>query len=122
VDDTWSGFHLKNTQCNKPTVTLLSKSHSLVNNEQNIFVHNSDNKDFDITNNKHHVGNGQGQVADAGNLKRLVESELDDKQNNMGCEESGIEAHEVNENGSEICTETPRVEESGNSYDLKSSL
>jgi len=121
VDDTWSGFHLKNTQCNKPTVTLLSQSHSLVNNEQNIYVHNSDSKDFEITNNKYHVGNGQGQVADIGNFKRLVESELDDKQNNMGCEESGIEAHEPNEDGSEICTKTPRAKESGDSYDLKSS-
>jgi hypothetical protein len=113
VNDTWSGFHLKNTQCNKPTITLLSKSHSLVKNEQNIYVHNSDSKDFDITNNKYLVGNGQGQVTDTGNLKRLVESELDDKHNNVGCEESGIEAHEPNEDGSEICAETPQVEESG---------
>lgn len=118
VDDTWSGFHLKS---NKPTVMLLSKSHSLVNNEQNIYVHNSSNKDFDITNNKYHLGIGQSQVADTGNLKGLVESELDDKQNNMGCEESGKEACELNEDGSEICTETPRVEESGDSYDLKNS-
>jgi len=118
---TWSGFHLKRTRSNKPTVKLLSKSHSLVNNEQNIYVHNSDSKDFDITNNKYRVGNRQSQVADTGNLKELVESELDDKENNMGCEESGIEACEPNEDGSEICTETPRVEESGDSYDLKSS-
>lgn len=107
VDDTRSGFHLKNTQCNRPTVTLLSKSHSLVNNEQNIYVQNSDSKDFDITNNKYRVGNGQGQVADTGNLKGLVESELENKQNNMGCEESGIVACEPNEDGSEINTETP---------------
>jgi len=107
-------------QCNKPTI-MLSKSHSLVNNEQNIYVHNSDSKDFDITNNKYHVGNGQGQVADTGNLKRLVESELDDKQISVGCEEFGIEAHEPNVDGSEICTETPQVEEFGDSYDLKSS-
>jgi hypothetical protein len=86
---------------------LLSKSHSLVNNEQNIYVQNSDSKDFDITNNKYRVGNGQGQVADTGNLKGLVESELENKQNNMGCEESGIVACEPNEDGSEINTETP---------------
>ena len=78
-----------------------------MNNEQNIYAHNSDSKDFDITNNKYHVGDGQGQVADTDNLKRLVESELDDKQNNMGCDESGIEAREPNEDGSEICAETP---------------
>jgi len=108
VDDMWLGFHLKNTQCNKPTVMLLSKSHSLVNNEQNIYVHNSDSKDFDITNNRYRVGNGQSQVAG---------TELDDKQNNMGCEESRIEARELIEDGSEICTETPFIEESGDSYD-----
>jgi len=100
---------------------LLSKSHSVVNSEQNIYVHNSDSKDFDITNNKYRVGNGQSQVTDTGNLKGLVESELDGNQNNMGCEECRIEACELNEDGSEICTETPRVEESGDSYDLKSS-
>lgn len=48
-------------------------------------------KIFGITNNKYRVDNGQG------NLKQLAESELDDKQNNMGCEESMIEARELNE-------------------------
>jgi ribosomal protein L31 len=120
VDDTWAGFPLKNTHCHKLTVTLVSKSHSLVNNEQNIYVRNSIINHFDITNEEYPVGNGQGRIAATGNLKRLVESELDDKQKNMRCEESGIEARETNEDGSEIFIETPRVEESGDSYDLRS--
>jgi hypothetical protein len=121
VADTWSGFHLKNTQCNKPRVTLLSKSHSLLNSRQNIYVHNSNSKGFDITNNKYHVGDGQGQVADTGNLKQLLVSELDDKQKSADCEECGNEASELNENGTEIYVGTPRVEESGDSYDLNRS-
>ena len=121
VDDTWSGFHLKSTQCNKPAVIVSSKSHSVVYNEQDIYIHNSDSKGFDITINKYHVGNGQGQVADTGNLEQLVESKLDVKQKSMDCKESGSEAHESNEDGSEICIETPRVEESDDSCNLKSS-
>jgi hypothetical protein len=39
----------------------------------------------------------------------------------MGCEESGIEAHEPNEDGSEIYTKTPRAKESGDIYALMSS-
>lgn len=121
VDGTWSCFHLKNTVCNKPSVALVSGSHSLVNSEQNVYVHNSDSAGFDFTNNKCDGGNGQHQVADTGNLKQLVESELGDKQKSVDCEESGSLASERNEDGSEICIATPRVEESSDSYDLKGS-
>ena len=120
VDDTWSGFCLNNTLCTKPSV-MLSKSHSVVNNEQSIDVHGSDNKGFDITSYRYNVSNGQGQVTDTSNLKQLVESGLDDKQKSVDCEESGSEISESNNDGSEFCIETCQVEGSDDNSDLRRS-
>jgi len=114
--DSWPESHIKNTQCSKSSVMLFSKQVSKPKTTQNVCV-SSDIKPFVITSNRFKLVNRQGQIADSNNMKQFLEHELDDKQKNVNSEESESEVSELSEDDSEFCTETPRVEESHDSYD-----
>jgi hypothetical protein len=116
--DSWSDSHLKNTQCNKSSITSFSKTLSKPTSKQDVYVNNSDVKHFGVTSNRFNVVNRHGQVGGSNNLKQLSEHELDDKLKSVCSEESESEASELSENGSEFYAEAAQVEESSDSYDF----
>jgi hypothetical protein len=118
VDKSKSDCHLKNSQCNKPSIVLLPKTHSKVNSNRNVCASDSGTKNVDILNKRLNVGKKQGEIAESNELKQFVEDELDNKQKSVNSDDSEGEASELSEGDSGFCTGAPMVEESSDSYDF----